>query len=272
MAAKSDSPENERQIQDIDRLHLLEFILPGVIHEINNANQITLLSGEILGEICDGLQTVTDRYFKEHGEFYLAGLPYSILRGEMSSYLTKILNSTHQIQTILAEVRSFSKAIDSERSERICLNRLIEGALVLLANPIRKSTNRLEVELDPEIPEIEGCACQIQQVLLDLLRNAMCALRSKSESIRVQSRYNPKEAIVECSIEDQGYGIPAQRLAVLNEYLTGRIAGEKAIGLGFAAARSIVAAHGGTIRINSTPCKGTRVHISFPVPCRAEDA
>ena len=80
----TEAGENRDSTLHRDKLSLLELIIPGVAHEINNKNQTILLTTQIILEIWEDLKKITDRYFAEHGDFAAGGLEYSLIRREFS--------------------------------------------------------------------------------------------------------------------------------------------------------------------------------------------
>jgi signal transduction histidine kinase len=122
-------------------------------------------------------------------------------------------------------------------------------------------------ELDPRLPEVNGAPVQIQQVLLNLIINALDAsedLPPKERRIIISTRAEQDE-IVEVVVRDFGTGLPADRPdKIFDHFFSTK---ENGMGMGLAIVRSIIEAHGGTITGENAPDRGARITVRLPA-CR----
>jgi signal transduction histidine kinase len=137
---------------------------------------------------------------------------------------------------------------DEGKSETVDLNQLVKSTMHLLHGDLVKRKTTVETALAPDLPAISGDAVQLQQVLLNLLINAMDAVGSKSpprRMIKISTRANGKQ--VEANIADFGIGIAADNQRRLFEpFFTTK---EHGLGLGLSICSTIVKAHGGQLGI-----------------------
>jgi signal transduction histidine kinase len=248
-----------------DKLSLIETILPGIAHEINNKNQTILLTVQIVLEVWEGLRSITDRYFAEHGNFTAGGLEYSLIRKELAGYCNNMLESTRSIDRIVSEIRSFSKSDPLSGFRSFDLNRLVERAVTLLANPLHKATDHLNLVLDPTLPSIQGNREHIVQLLLHLILIACRSISEKKASLTISTRHDKDRSVVECVIQDQGRGLQADEVSQILGYLAGDIPYPEKISDDWQAVRSIVTEHNGFVDLQSRAEHGTRVMLAFPV-------
>ena len=136
-------------------------------------------------------------------------------------------------------------------------------------------TARLEVQIDldlapGEIP-VEVDLVQIEQVLLNLLTNALDALevvQAEGRHLRIRTRRGDLDAEVE--VEDKGPGISQEVLERLFEpFYTTK---DKGMGMGLPISQTIVQDHGGRIWADSTPGSGTCFHLVLPIAERTDQA
>jgi signal transduction histidine kinase len=151
--------------------------------------------------------------------------------------------------------------LDRADEQVVDLNRICQDTVVLLRADLEHKA-RIELDLAP-LPPIKCRPQHISAVVAHLIRNAGAAIADKGE-IRLRSASGARELFLE--IEDNGRGIPAERLPGLFEPsfdVTGtRVA---TTNWGLFVSRSIIADHGGQIGIESTEGRGTKVRIVLPV-------
>jgi signal transduction histidine kinase len=127
---------------------------------------------------------------------------------------------------------------------------------------------QVEVDLDPDIPEVHFDSARIEQVLTNLLTNAIRYGRSDG-TVRVGSIrcVDPGEPVVEVYVEDDGPGIPvADRVRVFEPYVR-RDCGtvDSGLGIGLAICQSIIASHAGSIRVDEGSLGGARFKFRLPI-------
>jgi two-component system sensor kinase FixL len=183
--------------------------------------------------------------------------------------LEKVLATTLRAGEILRRIRRFVTRHEVAH-ERFEPNRVVAEVEEVVRDDARRRGIALETRLAPELPCLEGDPVQIQQVLVNLVRNAFDAL-SASEvldpKVLMQTERGPSGA-VEFRVTDNGEGIPADRLPrVFDAYFSTRAEG---MGMGLAISRTIVEAHRGRIWAESTPTVRTTFQFTLPAPGGAD--
>jgi PAS domain S-box-containing protein len=146
------------------------------------------------------------------------------------------------------------------------INSLVEDAVSLSANAFKQSKIRLELDLEKNLPEVSIDDVQIEQVLLNLIRNSIDALKdmppTTQRKILVQTRLtNPNE--IEVKVNDNGSGIDdAQKDKILNPFFTTKPTG---MGMGLSISRSIIEAHEGVFNFKSKAEQGTTFYFTLPI-------
>ena len=128
-------------------------------------------------------------------------------------------------------------------------------------------TKRIMIELnhDEKIPPVDHDPNQINQVLLNLLLNAIQAME-KPGAIHVSLRQDHESALI--TVADEGKGISPENLDnIFRPFFTTKGHGT---GLGLSLARRIVEAHGGSIRVRSQVGKGTQFEVRLPIAREAD--
>ncbi len=165
---------------------------------------------------------------------------------------------------VIRSLRQFvSKGETERRSEN--LNRLVEEALSLALVGARQSGVRVSLDLDRELRPVIVDGVQIQQVVLNLVRNAVEAMETAARrELTVATHAVAGEGLAEVTVADSGPGIPheiADRL--FQPFVTTKKTG---MGLGLSICREIVEAHKGHLAVAANPSGGTVFRLTLPMP------
>jgi signal transduction histidine kinase len=144
------------------------------------------------------------------------------------------------------------------------LNAIISDTVRLVSSDILNRESVVKTELDPHLPRVHGTLVQIQQVLLNLIINALDAMEglpSAERRIIIRTR-SDKGDVAEVNVRDFGAGLPKDRPdKVFDHFFSTK---QHGMGMGLAIVRSIVEAHGGTITGENVPDRGARMTIRLP--------
>lgn len=181
-------------------------------------------------------------------------------RSTYQEYYRIIGSEISRIDTMLREVLMLSKSHTVDSSEYTLVN--LEGILrrlVLLMEPDAiKSDIQIRLHCD-HLPYVEGSEEKLQQVFLNLLRNAFEAIRASG---KIDIILRERDGRAEVRIRDSGPGIPVDKLPHLfTPFFTTKAEGT---GLGLAICKTIVEAYGGTIAVDNLPGRGAEFLVSFP--------
>jgi PAS domain S-box-containing protein len=181
---------------------------------------------------------------------------------EVRAILADIRKDDQRAGGVIDRMRALMKRREVER-RRLDLNLLV-GEVVTLVRPDAEMRRvQLAVETAPALPPVQGDRVQLQQVLLNLLLNAMEAVNEDPPAKRlVTVRAGPAGATVEVTVSDTGRGIPEDQLSrVFEPFFTSKPNG---LGMGLAISRSIIEAHGGRLWAENNPAGGGTFHFTLP--------
>ena len=231
-----------------EALDNLAFLSGGVAHDFNNI--LTAISG--------------------HAELALMDLPDNSAAAES---IEEVLEGARRASHLSGQLLAFSgKGLTTE--EPVDLAKELSLTVSLMRSAIAKGIS-LDLEIQPDLPAIQGDRSQIQQVIMNVLMNAAEAITETPASIRItlglesptgelSFRESEKAEIPKLALEisDPGPGISPELLPRLFEpFITTKARGH---GLGLASAQRIMDDHGGTIRVESEVGAGTHVNLVFP--------
>ena len=232
--------ERTEQLRQAEKLATLGELIAGIAHELNNPLSAMVGHAQLL----------------KMGEKD----PKTAARAD------RILEAAQRATRI---VRNFLTLVRQHAPEKtpVPVNDIITKTLDLLAYQLRVSDIALETALAPDLPVIAGDPHQLQQVILNLLHNAIQAMAAthRPGSLRVESALSPDRASIRVTVADDGPGIASEHLPRLFEpFFTTKPPG-KGTGLGLAIAKGIVTEHAGTLTVKSAPGRGATFVVTLPV-------
>jgi len=219
--------------------------------------------GELSGTIAHELnQPLTAILFNAETAQYLLSQK-NIDQGKIQEIIADIIEEDTRAGKVISHVRELLRKGEG-KSELIDLNQLVESTLHLLRGEFMKRKIHIDVALANNLPMISGDPVQLQQVLLNLIMNAMDAMNSKApsqRSIEVATRANGGQ--VEVAIVDFGQGIAAEHQTQLFQpFFTTK---EHGLGLGLSVCSTIVKAHGGKLSIENNVGGGATAVVALPI-------
>jgi two-component system sensor kinase FixL len=192
--------------------------------------------------------------------------------GETRKSIEAMLRNAQRASNVVRRLRALSAKAAPDHV-LLDLGEVAEETVQLVERELRAQGVRLSADLPADLPPVDGDRVQLQQVLLNLMLNAIQALGAvpperRTISVRVQHATSESlgDAIV-VTVDDTGAGIAETDLSHLFEaFFTTRSDG---MGMGLSISRSIVEAHGGRIEAASRPGGGASFRVSLPVAGRA---
>ena len=178
-------------------------------------------------------------------------------------HLDAIVEEVDRLDRRISHLLSFSRPAPFHPMPEH-LPRLVEQLLPAVAEPVREHRIDLRVELPGDLPQVRVDPMQLEQVLLEVLSNAVDAMPDGGTlCLRAQAANGgPEPAMVVVEVTDTGPGIPEQVLpSVCEPFFTTRAEGT---GLGLAIAKRYVEQNGGRLEIESRPGAGTTVRLRLP--------
>jgi PAS domain S-box-containing protein len=185
--------------------------------------------------------------------------------GQLGEILFKIHQQALKAGQIIHRMKNFVSPRKIYRTD-IDINTVVGDAVSLSVTDFKQSNILLKLDLEENIPEVTIDDVQIEQVLLNLFRNSIDALKDMPQKtqrqIFIQTRLKNLNEI-EIKVNDNGSGIDdAQKEKILTPFFTTKTTG---MGMGLSISRSIIEAHQGVFNFNSNPAEGTTFYFTLPV-------
>jgi len=263
--AEKEAEQRRRQLIEADKMVSLGILVAGVAHEINNPNNFITMNAPILHSAWEDFLPILEEHYRKHGDFPVAGIPFSEMRQHIPELFSGILDGSERIRKIVFNLRDYARQGISDMDQEIDLNTALRAALVLLANPLKKATDHLSIRYGEGLPQVRGNFQRAEQVIINLLQNAYQSLASPDKRLTVSTGQEPKNGTAFVEVADQGCGISPKNLKrILDPFFTTKRDGGGS-GLGLSISAGIMEEHGGRLEFNSQPGKGTIARAVFPI-------
>ena len=233
--------EHEILLLHASRLSSMGELVAGIAHEINQP----------LYSILNYAKAVTNT---------LEG-PREPNLEDVANWAGQILKEATRGGVITKRLRSFVRRTETQ-CEQASLTAIVRESIDFIAGEARSANVKIQSELEEKLPEVHVDRVQIQQVLVNLMKNAIEALQvqdTNSRNITISTRRVP--AGVEVAVADNGPGIPAGQTSDLVEpFFTTK---KEGVGLGLAISNTIIEAHEGELSCKTNEWGGATFYFTL---------
>ena len=175
----------------------------------------------------------------------------------LNDILTQAVRASEIVKNLLDFSRSNTAII-----EDLDITQLLRETIHISENQIAVNNIKLRVDLAADLPVVRGNRQALQQVFINLLTNAVHAMRSGGELAVRAAAENHRKIVI--AVRDTGCGIADEHLPyIFDPFFTTKEVG-KGTGLGLSVSYGIIKKHGGRITVESTPGKGSTFTVVLP--------
>ncbi len=198
-----------------------------------------------------------------NGQFCLRRLDSATLNSdELRVAITQIVNDGTRASAVISRIRGLLTKAALNRTD-LDINQIIQDATILLRNEFTRNRVSLRTELPSDLPRVTGDPVQLQQVLINLIVNAIEATRTSTNGRReilIRSAKHPDGVLVQ--VQDSGPGIePGLANRIFEPFFTTKA---KGIGMGLSISHSIIESHGGRLGIGPSSA-GALFEFTLPI-------
>jgi C4-dicarboxylate-specific signal transduction histidine kinase len=192
---------------------------------------------------------------------FLAGDPPDL--AEVREALECVVNDTYRAGDIVGRIRDQVKKVPP-RMEGVELNDAIEEVIALVRGELSKHRVSVQMQLAEGLSPVHGDRVQLQQVMLNLILNAIEAIISVDDEVRelvISTESSPSEGLL-IAVGDSGPGVaPEDRERIFESFYTTKASG---VGIGLSICRSIIEAHGGRLWADAHQPRGAVFRFTLP--------
>ena len=244
--AEIDSRRNLTALAHLDRRAAMGELATSLAHELNQPLNAILQNAGM-------------------AQMLLTSAPLPSELSEMTDIIGDIRKDDIRASEVIRRMRGLLQKHELE-THRVDLNEVVHETVAIVRPDARSRQIEMEVELVEGIRPIMGDRVHLQQVLLNLLMNAMDAVTDMPpERQRVRVFTTQSEGAVRLAVSDTGPGIPFDKLTTIFEPFYTTKTGGSGMGMGLAIARGIIEAHDGRIAAGNNTAGGATVWFSVPI-------
>jgi PAS domain S-box-containing protein len=247
-----------------NKMTSLGALVSGVAHEINNPNSYIMSNSQVFAEIWeDAVEILKESHDKR--ELLIGGLPFSRLLELAPKLLGGITDGSVRISNIVDNLKDFAQPKKTDMDGKVNVNKVIMSSRSILDHHIKQFTHNFYINCSENIPSVRGNTQQIEQVIINLIMNALQSLPDITSEIWLSTSHNKQSNTVEIKVRDNGVGMSDEVLQQVTEPFFTTKLDTGGTGLGLSISYAIIKDHKGFMSFNSEKQKGTTVTVTLPV-------
>ena len=256
--------ESQQQLHQAQKMETLGTLVAGVAHEINNPINLIMYNLPLIEKIWSDLLPVLMEQKEKLPLQKYGGFTYDFLKDNLPQLIADMDMAANRIAKIVSDLKNFSKQSNVAEKSMVQVNLAVKNAMRLAQTTLRKSGVRIQLDLDENLPVIPGNLQGIEQIIINIIINAIQAIDHNDGIIRINTGFQRKDARIYMQITDNGSGIsPAIADKLFLPFVTDKQA-QGGTGLGLSVTYGLVQAHGGDISFETREGKGSTFTVSLP--------
>ena len=264
--------EYQQQLHQAQKMETLGTLVAGVAHEINNPINLIMYNIPLLQKIwSDFLPILLERKQLEP-ERKFGGFDYNFLADNLLHLLADMELAAHRVAKTVADLKNYSRQSNVAEKVPLDVNHAVKNALRLAKTTLRKSSVQIRLDPSENLPAIQGNLQSIEQIILNILINAVQAIDHNQGEIEIRTGFQVKDGRIYITLKDNGRGIsPSIADRIFLPFVTDKHS-EGGTGLGLSVTYSLVKAHGGEICFDSPADRGASFTVYLPTMLKREAA
>jgi signal transduction histidine kinase len=251
------------QLIQSTKMASLGTLVAGIAHEINNPVNLITINLPIVQDVWKDARPILHEACMRDPDLTFGGLPPEYMDSKFEKLLSDMRVATSRIVRIIDGLKSFSRKSSLDALQPVGINDAVNNALLLAKNTADKAGITLDIGLCDNLRPIQADPLQVEQIILNLIINAIEAIDHDHGRISIRSGYADHSDQVYVSIADNGCGIDDSIAQQIFDPFFTRKQARGGTGLGLSIVYTLVKEHGGTIAFKPNEGGGTVFSVCF---------
>lgn len=264
--------ESQQQLQQAQKMETLGTLVAGVAHEINNPLNLIMYNIPLLKKIWLDLLPILIERKQVKPEQKFGGFAYDFLEDNLVQLVADMELAAHRVAKTVSDLKNYSKQSNVAEKAPMQVNNAVKNAMRLAQTTLRESSVHIRLKLTEDLPWIEGNLQSIEQIILNIIINAVQGIDHQDGKIEITTGFQVKDGRVYINIKDNGKGISSSIAdKIFLPFITDKQS-EGGTGLGLSVTYSLVKSHQGEISFKTRPNEGTSFTVYLPTLLKREAA
>ena len=248
-----------------EKMASLGLLVSGMAHEINNPNNCILFNAELLVRTWNSTLPILEEFYRENGEFKLGSFKFSETRDIIPKLFSGLVDGAERIRGIVDMLKDFARQDKGDALGPFDVNQVLSNAIAIVNHEIKKRCGRFYLEAGHDLPPALGNAQQIEQVMINLIMNALQSLGGLDRAIRLHTSLAQDGERILITVADEGEGMSVEVMERLMDPFFTTKGDSGGTGLGLSISASILRKNQGAISFVSAPGEGTTAKVELRV-------
>jgi PAS domain S-box-containing protein len=262
--AEAAAEKHRQELIQADKMASLGRIVSGVAHEINNPNNFIMLNAPLLRKAWKSALPVFKSNETIFSQAYIGKMRLDKFSESVSPLIEGIIEGSNRISRIVADLKDYARPDSGDVKGTIDFRQVVNSSHNLMRNTLTKKNVTLDLSIGEAPVMIQGNFQRLEQIVINLLQNALDALSPNGARFISLELDNGHEMEVQLRVRDTGCGIEPENLPHIIEPFFTTKRGCGGTGLGLSVSNKIVADHGGRLQFESEVGKGTTAYLRLP--------
>ena len=258
----------QQQLQQAQKMETLGTLVAGVAHEINNPINLIMYNLPLLQKVWIDFMPVLMAQRNTAPDQKYGGFTYDFLEVNLPQLVSDMDMAANRVAKIVSDLKNFSRQSNVAEENELQVNTAVKNALRLAQTTLRKAGVALTHQLTENLPLIEGNLQNIEQIILNIIINAIQSIDHDQGKVEITTGFQIKDGRIYIRIRDNGKGIsPEISDKIFLPFVTDKHA-DGGTGLGLSVTYSLIKAHDGEISFESEEGQGTVFNVYLPTLLR----
>ena len=199
--------DSQQQLQQAQKMETLGTLVAGVAHEINNPINLIMYNIPLLQKIWSDFMPVLKERQQQAPDQKFGGFDYAFLADNLVQLLSDMQMAAHRVAKTVLDLKNFSRQSNVAEKTPLQLNNAVNNAMRLAQTTLRASSVDIDIQLGENLPDIDGNLQSIEQIILNIIVNAIQAIDHDRGRIKISTGFQSQDGKVYIRIADNGRGI-----------------------------------------------------------------